>query len=143
MSLSIKDVEDYIVARLAALQSGDDDLFGTVRTASEEENRITELSDYPAALVCYLSGKNTGVRSRLVIEETYEITIVQRKTGTSRTIHTLHDAVRDAIHGKDWNYDDIDPFQYAGADFITNEGQLMAYSLKFTTVHKYGIPTTT
>jgi hypothetical protein len=147
MANTVNDIEDLLIEKILALTDGTGaHRFAAVENMSSAEFNIEEFTDYPAAVVGFQSEEVSEVNSRLIIKETYEVLVAVKKTGkdTARTPQTLCTAVRDGIHGKDWGEDDIAPFHYLGRERVsTDAGQVIVYSLKFSTTHYLHIPTTT
>lgn len=138
--MTIKEIENLIAAKVSALK-----LFAVVANLAAAEWRVAELSGYPAALVGFVSDAATEVRSRLVVEETYQVAVVAKKQGgnAGRDIHVLCDAVRDAIHGKVDTAPDITPFMYTGREIVEADGQVIVCDLRFRTTHALHVPTLT
>lgn len=141
------DIEDLLVTKITALVDGlGAARFARVLCVTEGDFRLADVTpaQYPLALVAFASDQNTGVKSRLVMNETYRVTVVKKKAGADSTqaIHTLCDAVRDGIHGKDWDYADITPFEYQGREIIDAGEQVIAFELRFGTTNILHIPVT-
>jgi len=145
-STTIKDLEDLLVTKITALEDpSHEKYFNTVDTLSEKEFRHEAITSFPAAIISFASDKAADVRSRLVIDETYDVAVISKKTGgdASRTHYALCDVVRDNIHGKDWGEANIEPFQYMSRDFINKEGETLTTVMKFSVRHILHVPTTT
>lgn len=145
-STTIKDLEDLLVAKVTALKDPyDEKYFNTVDTLSENEFRHEAITSFPAAIISFSGDKAADVRSRLIVDETYDVVVISKKTGSdaSRTHYALCDVVRDNIHGKDWGEANIEPFQYMSRDLIDKEGETMTTVMKFSTRHILHVPTTT
>ncbi len=146
MSNTVKEIEDLLVTKITALESSPGvAYFADVINMTAAEFILNEVSTFPVAAVSFSSELVTDVISRMIINETYEVLIITKKTGndTSRLPHVLCDAVRDGIHGKDFDEEDIGPFRYLGRSRESGiDGQNIVYSLKFETTHYYHIPTT-
>lgn len=144
---TINQIEDLLITKIAALESAPGVLrFADVKNMSSAEFVLEEITTFPVAAVSFFSESVADVKSRLIVNETYEVRVITPKTGndTTRAPHVLCDAVRDGIHGKDWNEPDIAPFQYQGRERASGEeGQILIYSLKFETTHYLQVPTTT
>lgn len=135
MALSTKGIEDLLVTKVHNAVAA----FALYANFASIDYRTIET--LPAALVMLSADEATEVRSRLISRETYQIVVITRKGQTVEASMPagLCDAVRNAIHGKNWGYDDIDPFQYLGRELVDYEGENIAYALKFQTTHALAI----
>lgn len=134
--MTIADVEDRIIDTVRGLG-----LFKTVESAGRKGPPTVYTR--PAAFVCCMKDENTGVRSRLVMKETYEVIVAAKHMGSeekaARTVYDLCDAVRDALHGTNWGVEDLDQFNYEGKEIVEYEAGNVSYVMTFSVVHKYGI----
>ena len=136
MTTTVADVEDLILETVEALH-----LFRTVDSAGRKA--LPTAYARPAAFVYAAKEENTGVRSRLVMKETYEVIVAAKHMGSeekaARTVYDLCDAVRDALHGTNWGVEDLDQFNYEGKEIVEYEAGNVSYVMTFSVVHKYGI----
>lgn len=134
--MTIADVEDRIIDTVRGLG-----LFKTVESAGRKGPPTVYTR--PAAFVCCMKDENTGVRSRLVMKETYQVIVAGKNAGSeekaSKGIYEICDAVRDALNGTNWDVDDLDTMIYEGREIVEYEAGDIAYALTFSVVHKYGI----
>lgn len=139
MALSTKGVEDLLVTKIDAAVSA---LALIANLASTDFRAVETL---PAALICLESDEAAEVRSRLIAVETYQVIVIQRKGQTSEATMPagLCDAVRNAVHGKNWGYTELEPFRYLGRELIDAEAENISYRLKFVTTHALAISSLT
>ncbi len=145
-STTIKDLEDLLVAKIAALEDpAHVKYFNTVDTLSEKEFRHEAITSFPGAIISFASDRNTGVRSRLVVDEIYDVAVISKKTGSdaSGSHYALCDVVQNGIHGKDWGEANIEPFQYTGRELINKDGETLTTVMKFSVRHIKHVPATT
>lgn len=142
--MTTKDIEDLLIEKIEALKDDDDillfDRVDNLSTSEFEESFGDD--DNAIAYVGFTEDANTGLRSRLVVEETYQVIVMTRKKGTdvSRTPHLLCEAVRDAIHGYRWDNIDIQPFEYIGRQLIDFKGETISYGVTFKTKNMLHVP---
>jgi hypothetical protein len=138
-----KDIEEKLITVITALVSGTLHRFASVIALAEYEFRA-DPQLLPSAIVFLSSDDPSETRSRLIVNETYTVRIQTAKVGkdTARSPYALCDAVRDAIHGQSWGYDDIDAFAYGGRTLASSiDDPVITYDLKFTVTHKLQITT--
>jgi hypothetical protein len=133
------DIENLICSNLLAAGS-----FSVVGRMASNDYRQSNAGR--AVYVAFLQDSSLGIKSRLIVEETYQCIVVAKKgqQGTeANTAYYLTDSVRDLIHGKDWGEDDIEPFEYLGRELLEHDGDRIVFSVKFKTRHYLQVPTTT
>lgn len=145
--MTTKDIEDELVTQITTLKDDDEAaLFDRVESLSQSEYRDNLKTDESAiALVGFLEDNTTGYMPRLVVEETYTVTVISKKKGTdtASTPHVLCEAVRDLIHGKQFGNTDIMPFSYEGRKLVHYDGEYIAYEMRFTTNNILHVPSMT
>lgn len=142
-----KEIEDLIATKLAALTDSavptPATLFSVVDSMTDKEFHVGNTT--PAAYVILDSSEGTEVMSRLVIKDTYLVRIVAAKgtTDAARTAYSLVDAVRNAVHGKDWGETAITPFRFEDARLADAQGSELIYDVRFSVTRHLHIPTLT
>lgn len=133
--MTVKETEALLIATITSLK-----LFVLVVSLTEEDFRGSVA--VPSAFVILDEDFDTGIRSRLVMSESYAVYIKQRKgvTDATKDIYALRTAVRNAIHGKAFGKPEIDAFQYTGSSLVSAEGQDVIYKLTFRVTQTLHIP---
>lgn len=136
MALTIADVEDLIMETIEDLE-----LFGLI--ISSGRKGIPAVLKYPAALVCFVRATNVGVSSSLVLREEYQIMLINKnlssEKGAARSAYSQIDAVRDALHGATWDYDELDQMNFEDVEIVAYESGEIAYAITVSVVHKLGV----
>jgi hypothetical protein len=136
--MTIDDIEDHIIATVEGLS-----LFRQVLSAGRKA--IPTVLSYPAALVCFTGDVNTGMGSRLVMQETFQVVVVHKnlvsEKKAARSAYDLLVAVRTSLHGENWDHDDLDQMNFEKTDLISYESGEIAYAMTFSVTHKYGVVT--
>ena len=131
--MTTKNIIALLVAKI--------DLTGAFTSVVDASDWPRAEKQTPQAIVGFSRDDNTGNRSRLISNETYEVIVVTNKANESEDIWELIDLVRDTIHGKDWGNVDIDAFQWESRSQIDADPGTIAYSLMFSVINKLHIPT--
>jgi hypothetical protein len=146
-SSTYKEIEDLLATKIAALTDGATPtpraLFAVADSMTDKEMRAPGTT--PAAYVILDSSEGSDVASRLIIKDIYLVRIVAAKgtTDTARTAYALIEAVRNAIHGKDWGEAAITPLHYEDVRLADAEGSQLIYDMRFSVTRYLQIPTLT
>lgn len=141
--MTTAQVEDLLMEKVKDLG-----FFKVVQSMGRENvaNEVEKVLTTPAALVCFLKDENTGVRSRLVVKETYGVVVVAKNMKSEKDAaaqaYDLIDAVRDGVHGKQWGHEELEPFELVDRELISYASGKIAYMVRFSTRHMLGVPTT-
>ncbi|MBI5328856.1 MAG: hypothetical protein HZB80_11310 [Deltaproteobacteria bacterium] len=135
--MTISEIEDRLITVIKGLS-----LFKWVDSMGRKGLPAT--LNYPAALIYFLSEKNTETKPRPVMILTYEAAVidknVQSEAKAAKDIYSLVDAVRDAINGKTLEITDIEPFVCGLIEFADYDGGKITYTMQFQTRHYLPVP---
>lgn len=145
-SATIKNIEDLLATKLTALvdtATPPVPLFVTVDSLTDKDYRVGDVA--PSAYTAMIESVSTETRSRLILVDTYQVLVIAQKaeTDSARTAYALCEAVRDAVHGKDWNEPAISAFEFAGMRLIDSEGSRLIYAVDFRVTRYLQVPTRT
>lgn len=145
-SATIKNIEDLLATKIAALVDTSTPpvaLFSVVDSLTDKDYRTDDT--YPAAYTAMIESVNAEAQSRLILVDTYQVLVIANKaeTNAARTAYALCEAVRDGVHGKDWNEPAISAFEYAGMRLVDAEGSRLIYAVDFRVTRYLQVPTRT
>lgn len=141
---TIADIEDDIIATIAALKDEDENkIFRLVESLGRKKPPVT--LNYPACFVYFAGDTNTGSKPRPVYWTEYECLVSVKNLSSEKTaansIYSLIDAVRDAIEGSQLKNNDIEPFVCMSRELVDYADGVISYVVKFRTRHYLDVPT--
>jgi len=141
---SIADIEDDIIATIAALKDEDENkIFRLVESLGRKKPPVT--LNYPACFVYFAGDTNTGSKPRPVYWTEYECLVSVKNLSSEKTaansIYSLIDTVRDAIEGSQLKNNDIEPFVCMSRELVDYADGVISYVVKFRTRHYLDVPT--
>lgn len=132
--LDFDGIEDVLIKAIEEL-----DLFDTVDSAgrSGDLEDISDFKNYPAASTLFVAFEDTGNKSRPVLDVKFAVIVQNRNVAGEREAasdtYQLLIAVRDLIHGKRFNIDNIDVFACESAKLTDYKNGVITYTLIFGT----------
>jgi len=141
---TIVDIEDDIIATIAALKDEDENkIFRLVESLGRKKPPVT--LNYPACFVYFAGDTNTGSKPRPVYWTEYECLVSVKNLSSEKTaansIYSLIDTVRDAIEGSQLKNNDIEPFVCMSRELVDYADGVISYVVKFRTRHYLDVPT--
>ena len=141
---TIADIEDDIIATIAALKDEDENkIFRLVESLGRKKPPVT--LNYPACFVYFAGDTNTGSKPRPVYWTEYECLVSVKNLSSEKTaansIYSLIDTVRDAIEGSQLKNNYIEPFVCMSRELVDYADGVISYVVKFRTRHYLDVPT--